>query len=246
MRRYALVSDIHANAWALEAVLADIDHRRVRAVFNLGDSLYGPLDPRRTFALLRDVPMRTIAGNQDRMLVEAARAGRSTQTTVSAVLQELDVDALAWLDTLPGSLVEEDILLCHGTPEKDSVYLLEDVASGTPQVRGEPELRRLLAGRQERVVCCGHSHLPRVVALRDGRLLCNPGSVGLPAYRQSEAPAHVMENHAPHAAYALLEEQAAGWRVEFVRVAYDWQAASACAADRGRDDWAYALATGRA
>lgn len=251
MQRYAVLADIHANAWALEAVLADAAGRGLTGILALGDILYGPLAPRRTYDLLCDlpdaIPLHAVSGNQDRLMVEGVRGGRVTNPTLAFVLQDVGIPAVGWLDGLPRTLpLEPGIFLCHGTPEDDAVYLLEDVSTGHPQVRGEPELRRLLAGRREQVVCCGHSHLPRLVALADGRLLLNPGSVGLQAYRDETPNPHAIETCAPHASYALLEEQDGVWRAEFVRLPYDWQAASQAAAERGRDDWAYALATGRA
>ena len=55
---------------------------------------------------------------------------------------------------------------------------------------------------------------------------------------------HVSETGSPHARYALLAQGAGRWRVDLVAVAYDWDRASACAAENGRPDWARALATG--
>ena len=94
---------------------------------------------------------------------------------------------------------------------------------------------------------CGHSHLPRTVELPDGRLIINPGSVGLPAYSDTVAVLpHAMETGSPHARYAVIERADAGWRVEHVAVPYDWEAASLAAASNGRTDWAEWLRTGRA
>ena len=51
--RYAVISDIHANVWALEAVLNDIERHSVDAILQLGDVLYGPLAPQATYACLQ-------------------------------------------------------------------------------------------------------------------------------------------------------------------------------------------------
>ena len=56
---FALLADIHANVWALEAVLADIDRRGIARLFDLGDSLYGPLDP----AATAEVILRTASSS---------------------------------------------------------------------------------------------------------------------------------------------------------------------------------------
>jgi diadenosine tetraphosphatase ApaH/serine/threonine PP2A family protein phosphatase len=96
------------------------------------------------------------------------------------------------------------------------------------------------------VVVCGHSHVPRVVALSDGRLVVNPGSVGIPAYTDDLPYPHVMEAGSPHARYALLRKEAAGWTVELVGVPYAWDEAARVARSNGRDDRAIRIATGRA
>ncbi len=90
----------------------------------------------------------------------------------------------------------------------------------------------------------GHDHLPALLRLPDGRLLVNPGSVGLPAYRDDLPFPHAMEAGSPHARYAIVVPSPAGWAVEHVAVAYDWQSAMATAAKNGRPDWAIALGSG--
>ncbi len=69
----AVISDIHGNRWALEAVLEDIERRGVRETVNLGDSLYGPLDPAGTAQILLQLNQPTVRGNEDRIIVERAR-----------------------------------------------------------------------------------------------------------------------------------------------------------------------------
>jgi predicted phosphodiesterase len=69
---YAVVADIHGNRWALEAVLEKLDRLAIREVVDLGDHLYGPLDPGGTFELLRQRSWPSVRGNMDRILLEAA------------------------------------------------------------------------------------------------------------------------------------------------------------------------------
>src|SRR3954466_4063927 len=67
----ALISDIHGNRWALDAVLEDIDRRGIQNIINLGDHFYGPLAPGATAERLLKLPvLATIRGNQDRQLIE--------------------------------------------------------------------------------------------------------------------------------------------------------------------------------
>ena len=64
--KIAVMADIHGNTWALDAVLADIKHREITQIVNLGDCVYGSLDPAGTLERLMGANMISIAGNQDR------------------------------------------------------------------------------------------------------------------------------------------------------------------------------------
>ena len=66
----AIISDIHGNVDALQAVLFDIKNRGIQDIYNLGDSLYGPLFPIETYQLLVNENIRSISGNCDRILLE--------------------------------------------------------------------------------------------------------------------------------------------------------------------------------
>src|SRR4051795_7482914 len=68
--RLAVISDIHGNLPALEAVLADVKYRRVDATVNLGDCVTSPLWPRETFDLLQSLALPTVRGNHDRWIEE--------------------------------------------------------------------------------------------------------------------------------------------------------------------------------
>jgi hypothetical protein len=77
-------------------------------------------------------------------------------------------------------------------------------------------------------------------------VIVNPGSVGMPAYRDVTPLPHAMEAGSPHARYALLTRNGAGWTAELRAVAYDWEAAARQAEANGRSDAAHAARTGRA
>lgn len=241
-QRIALLADIHANVWALEAVLADVLRQGVDAIWNLGDILHGVLKPRATYDLLRSTDIAlTIRGNQDRDLLEA-----TSDSNVTWMIRDLGPDAIDWLHGLPATAeFEGEVLLCHGSPTDDMCYLLEDVSSGHPVVRDDEEITRHLAGATHRVIVCGHTHIPRLVRLANGQTIVNPGSVGLPAYSHNVPVPHAMETYSPDASYAILEKTAAGWDATFRKVLYDTRDASRTAAELGRSDWAYQIATGR-
>lgn len=244
--RFAALADIHGNVWALEAVLDHARRRGVDQFVNLGDVLYGPLQPEETFRRLQsETVLATVAGNEDRIIVAAPTHDLDRNQTLRFAVDALSTEAVDWLRQLPATTVlNGEVLLCHGSPGDDTVYLLEDVCSGAALVRSDMEVRRLLDGATHPLVLCGHSHLPRLVRLEGGPVIVNPGSVGLPAYEDDLPVHHRMETGTPHSSYAILERTADGWDVEFNRVTYDWEEAARCARSRGREDWARALLTG--
>lgn len=243
--RLAALSDIHGNRWALEAVLADIEGQRVDQVVNLGDVLFGPLDPGGTAEMVLAAGHRTVYGNQDDDFLEPTERLRATATW-RHVDAEVSVEARQWLADLPGCLaIEYDVLLCHGTPDDYNAYLVEEVRPQGVVIRPGEEIAEELPPGYE-VVLCGHSHVPRLVSMPNGTLVVNPGSVGLPAYTHNRPYPHVMEAGSPHARYAILEPTDDGWSVEHRAVPYDVLSAVAAAKRLGREDWALWLASGRA
>jgi len=241
--RLAILSDIHGNVWALEAVLADVRRRGADELIDLGDILYGPLDPAGTAELHRTAGITAIRGNQDRVLGEPPPD--PPNPTMTFVRESLPADVLAWVAALPVRLEREDLRFCHGTPEHDDVYLLEAVREGGVGLRPEEEIAALLGPHPAQVTFCGHSHVPRVVAVGE-RLVVNPGSVGLPAYDHDVPWPHVMEAGSPHARYVLITRESEGWQIEQMMVPYPWNEAAVRARRNGRPDWAEWIATGRA
>src|SRR5882757_588966 len=77
------------------------------------------------------------------------------------------------------------------------------------------------SGIETSLILCGHTHIPRVVRLRDGRMIVNPGSVGLPGYDGQAPVSYVVEVGTPHACYAILERTRGGWSATIRYVPYD-------------------------
>lgn len=245
--RIAVVADIHGNVRALRAVMDDLKQVAPDSVVNLGDCASGPLEAAETIDVLMSLAWTTIRGNHDRQLLDLPvdKMGASDR----AAAGELKNHHSAWLASLESSATVEDILLCHGTPDNDLVYLLETVEpDGRMRLAARTEIARRLGGAQEPVVLCGHTHVPRLVGLDDGHIVVNPGSVGLQAFSDTAPVNHSIEVGAPHARYAVLERRKAGerWQVSFRAVAYDWEGAAKRAATKGREDWATWLRTGYA
>lgn len=245
MERIAVIADIHGNRWALERVLEDIARRAVDAVVNLGDSLYGPLDPGGTADVLLPLGLPTVRGNEDRIVCEPH--GGTPNPTLAYVRESLRPRHVEWLESLPViASLSDDVLMCHGCLEQDDVYMMETVDRDGQRDRDAEALDALLAQHPHAVVLCAHSHVPRVAALPGGKLVVNPGSVGLQAYTDDIPHAHAMMTGSPHARYSILTKRDDDWSVEPVKVRYDWESAAAAAVRNGRPDWASWLRTGRA
>jgi predicted phosphodiesterase len=242
--RFAALADIHGNLAALDAVLADIALRGITSIVLLGDLLSGPLQPRETAHRLMQLGAPGIAGNHERQLLTHARdrMGASDAFAADAI-----TDAQrAWLAALPPSVrFGDEVLLCHGTPDDDLTYLLETIEPTGLRPATAAEVAQRLGGDSAKLTLCGHSHQPRLLRLDDGRIVVNPGSVGLQAYEDDHHYPHRSETGAPHARYAILERHAADWTSSFVAVPYAWETAAELAAANGRADWAVALSTGR-
>jgi predicted phosphodiesterase len=251
--KLAVISDIHGNLLALQAVLAEIARQGVDQTVNLGDILSGPLQPAETADLLMAQGFPTIRGNHERQLLalldEPGTINTSTADGYAA--SQISPAHAAWLQTLPVSLeLNSDVCLYHGTPQSDLQYWLETVVPGFAEGHGPGVRAATLAEAAERmgsamhpVMLCGHTHVPRLLQC-GAVLVVNPGSVGQPAYDDDHPFPHVIENGAPHARYALLEKTAQGWQVDLRAVPYEHLVQARVAAARQRPDWAHALATG--
>jgi len=245
IQKFALLADIHGNVWALESVIKDITGRGIKNLINLGDIFYGPLDPQGTAGLLKDFSMLTVQGNQDRSIYENIETS-SENPTLAHVLKQLSDEQIRWLETLPKTRVAAgEIFLCHGTPSNDESYLLEDISLGTPRLKPDAELNHLLENIQQPIIVCGHSHIQGTVQLPNGKLIVNPGSVGLPAYSDDLPIFHRMESGSPHASYSILSGSDTGWTIEHIKIPYDWEKAAQEAHKNHRDDWAKWIRTGR-
>jgi len=169
--RVAALADVHGNAPALEAVLADVEIAEPDLIVFCGDLTWGSL-PRETLALVRalEIPARFVRGNGDRA-VGVELEGRGTW--MASAHSAEDRAFLAGFE--PTVTIDVDGLgptcFCHGSPRSDE----ELVTERTPAER----VREFMAGVDERVVVTAHVHV-RYDRVVDGVRLIAPGSVGLP------------------------------------------------------------------
>jgi len=231
--RFAVISDIHGNRLALEAVLDDIGAHGVDAVLNLGDHVSGPLDPRGVADMLVDLGGPVIAGNHDRWLKENTRDDFSPiDRLVSDTLTPRQKD---WISALqPTHVYEGDVFMCHGTPKSDNTVWLDayyyDRKTTLPD---EDVVEAEALGFDYPVLLCGHTHRARSVKLRDGRMIVNPGSVGLQFIHGS-----------PDARYAILERRNGRWSATFRVIGYDHEGAARQAEANGFGAWRNTLVSG--
>ncbi len=240
--KFAAIADVHGNRPALEAVLADIAGLGINEVVNLGDHVSGPLEAARTADLLIERGFPSVRGDQDRILIELWHEGTSTRGD----FRQLERKHFDWLASMPSTLIYRDqVFLCHAAPRNDAAFWLDHVTENgdvraSPIEAIEPEAE----GINAQLILCGHTHIPRVVRLRDGRLVVNPGSVGLPGYDGRTPVPYVVEVGTPHARYAILERAGEGWLVTLRHVPYDNAPMAELARSRGMRRWADAVATG--
>ena len=225
--KYAIISDLHANLEALQAVLDDASPR-VDAVVCLGDIVGYNANPHECLRMVRETCAVVIAGNHDQAACGMRRYDDFNDWAREAMdwtRQQLSAAEVDYLKALPDTAsFGNDWLAAHGSPRDTDEYLFE--ASGFETAFDS--LRRLWP--KTRGCFVGHTHLPmiwrddsegRVVQVKAesrgvtldarDRYIVNPGSVGQP------------RNGNPLAAYVILDEAAA--RIEFRRVSYDIAAA---------------------
>ncbi len=213
----AVISDIHGNSYALEAVLKDIESRGVSNVYCAGDLVgYGPR-PNEVIELTKKNSIPTVMGNYDDAIgnmrficgcdYKDEKALRMGEGSIAWTKERTSEDNKGWLKELPGeirlSVNGLKILLVHGSPRALNEYLYEN----TP----EDYLKELLNENNTDVLVCGHTHLPNIKRLPNGYVV-NAGSVGKPKHGN------------PNATYVILE--AAGSSIlkgEIIQVRYNYE-----------------------
>ena len=245
MKTYAIISDIHGNSLAFETVLKDIKSRGIETVINLGDHLFGALEPEVVAGMIRQNPMLCISGNTDREILQAIDSN-FTKDGMDRVKADLSEQSIAWLRSqAKTSTCDGLFFVCHGTPESDDEYLLEKVTAHGVFVYNDEELISKTSSIRERIILCGHSHVNRVIYLSNNKIILNPGSVGLPAYLGTGEHRFAMESMTPHAKYAIVTIDGDNISIEQVLCAYDWHKASEAARNNGNEKWAQFLLHGR-
>lgn len=220
MPRIAVLSDIHGNMPALDAVLEDLADRRPDEVLVGGDLVGRGPQGSAVVDRIRELGWPTVRGNHEDYLLAFRRRQvpeewlRDAEWSASRwMAAELGADDVAYIDSLPFTFTSKlapELRLVHGTPRSNR--------EGIGPWSSERRVAEHLASIAEPLLVCAHTHRPLHRRLPDGNVV-NVGSVGLPFNRDRRAQ------------YAILEppegrEGAAGdgWTVELRQVDYDLEA----------------------
>ncbi len=199
------ISDIHGNAAALRAVLAELDSMGCDEIYSLGDVAgYYPA-VNECCVMLRERNIPNLMGNHDLYLVSGTRSGRSRSVDMAIDYQETVVtpENLAWLTASALTLRTDRFFACHGGPEDPVDQYLR-----TPPYAMDEQTGLFLSG---------HTHIP-VLWKESGMIYCNPGAVGQP--RDGD----------PRASFAVLNNDGS---IRICRVAYPVEETAAMAREAG-------------
>ncbi len=226
----AVLSDIHSNLQALQAVMAECRRRKINRFFCLGDIVGYGANPMECLKLIRSLKCPTVIGNHD-YYVATGEVDYDVSTLARIGLQhsneELPKSAKKWLSELPEVVITEGVTLVHASlaEPKEWHYILDF-----------DEAIACMAELTTPICFFGHTHLqkiyvkdglPRPKAIaenkyqfdRDGFCLVNPGSVGQP------------RGEDPRAHFGILHPD--NLTVEFVKIEYDTKGAAAAIMEAG-------------
>ena len=219
--RIAVMSDVHGNCVAFDAVLADLCQRPADQVVCLGDMVQGGPQPTDVLARLRELACPVVIGNADAWVLGGETGEGETPEHMRAIrdwsLAQLSADDRAFVGgfqpTVELPLGDGRTLLCfHGSPHSYDDVILPD----TP----EEEFRRLLAPFAPAVMTGGHTHTQMIRRLGE-TFFYNPGSVGV-AVDQRQPRERMRVD--PWAEYAILSAEDGRTGLEFRRVPFDVEA----------------------
>ncbi|MEA5512924.1 metallophosphoesterase family protein [Nodularia sp. UHCC 0506] len=241
--KIAVMSCIHGNYEALDAVLLDIDQQKADKIFCLGDLVgYGP-HPNAVVTQIRALDIPTCMGCWDEDIVEGLNACDCSYPSLLAEKRgkiahewtnnEIHPEHREFFAQLPHSLSEENLAFVHGSPHSNHEYLL-------PELDAFAALERVLSTDAD-VLFCGHTHVPYVRKL-------DAGSLKIRVHRQEKAAAEKSFNASlkriinvgsvgeprhgrPNATYVIYDTE--NQEVNLREVPYDYQKTCAAIIEKG-------------
>lgn len=223
--RIAILSDVHGNLTALEAVLSDLHSQRPDQMICLGDLAFKGPQSGECVARIRELGIPCIIGNTDLFLLEVAGLRAAASLSQGVKVPEAMLPSVRWhVDRMTREDLTylaslsfshrltaggQSVLFVHASPR--------DVVSGIRPTMSAEEIRPLLKGEQADWIICGHVHEPYAFRF-EGQWLANPGAIGFSLDGDGRA------------SYAILDTTACSFELQ--RVAYDQDAAVAAARER--------------
>lgn len=233
MPRIAIISDIHGNCFAFDAVLADMEKRAIDQVVCLGDAIQGGPQPAEVVARLKALGCPVVMGNADAWLLNGTNTSTVEVVTEKqekvrqwqlALLSEEDRQFIAsFQPTVTLTLGDGLEMLCfHGSPASFDELIFPE----TP----EDEFQKMLGEYTGRIMCGGHTHLQQIRRIGD-YFFFNPGSIGVP-YNRNQPEENFQLDH--WAEYAILTTNGKELDLSFRRVPIDVQGLAQVFAETGR------------
>lgn len=222
--RFAVLSDIHGNLQALNAVLDDIKLRNVDRILCLGDLAMAGPEPNKTIDFVKTQDWTVIQGNTDEMIAyftqDVYDAVHANAPIMANALEqdviEISKENKIYLRNLPISkylnIEGLRILLVHGSPRKNNENIYPDMPIS--------EIEEIVKDADADVVFCGHTHIPCGYQTNSKVTVINDGSIGRP----------FTDN--PQACYVLAEINGRNMTAEHIFVDYDKQSASKILSER--------------
>lgn len=217
--KIAVISDIHGNMEALNAILEDIKENKCDRIFCLGDYAMAGPEPAEAINRIRELKnAELIQGNTDWMIANYTENVYNSIKEAAPVMAEalkndfeiLPNEQKEFLKNLPEKMSVEvegvRILLVHGSPRKNNENILPDTLMS--------ELEKMLEGVEEDIILCGHTHMPCGFQTTNKKTVVNVGSVGRPFTDE------------PKSCYLLLEIENGKCLFEHKFVEYDNKKAS--------------------
>lgn len=230
--KIAIISDIHGNMQALEAVLADIKNENCDKIFCLGDLAMAGPEPLKTVALIKELfskgNFELIQGNTDAMIGEGSleiinKVKAAFPVMGNALEDDIKIippDLRDFLKNLPPQRELEiegvKVLLVHGSPRRNDENIMPDLPLD--------KIEEMLEGTDADLIFCGHTHIPCGYQTTKKQTVVNVGSVGRPFTPR------------PQACYAITEFSDNSFEVKHKFVSYDNVKASEILAKRNFKD----------
>ena len=216
--RVAVISDIHANLIALEAVLKDIEQENCEHIICLGDLVLAGPQPKETLEFIQQQNWTIVQGNTDKLIVDYGQDIIGMLKENYPVMANALVDDINYITEDDKKFLEElapmifadidgvKILFVHGSPRANN----ENILPGRPL----DEIEEIIADTEADLILCGHTHIPCGYQTNKKQTVVNVGSVGRPM------------TPSPLACYVVVDSENGIFNVRHKFVDYDREKAS--------------------